>query len=245
MDDLIERLVELESIVQYLSPPAPGESEFCHSPGTIPILISAPHGAAHRRNGRSKEEDEYTVGLARLLAERTGAHALYVWRCSETDPNFDTQAPYKQALKEIVLVSQIKFVLDLHGCAPDRSFGIGLGSIHGRSCPQQLPAILKVLEAYSYSPHAKGLLRLDIDDTFPGGGGRLRETITRYVSTVLGVPALQVELNAYLRVVRRLPSATEHEPFEGKTKEILRAIHALEDVIKAVLSTFERLSRFR
>lgn len=234
MDDLIERLVELESIVNYKSPPKSGESEYNYSPGTIPVLISAPHGAAHRRNGRYKEEDEYTVGMARLLAERTGAHVLYVWRRSETDPNFDSHAPYKQALKEIVQANHIKFVLDLHGCAPDRSFGIGLGSMHGRSCPRQLPAVLEAFETHGYSQDAKDLLRLDIDDTFPGGGGRLQETITRYVSTMLGVPALQVELNAYLRVVRRLPSATEHSPFEGNTEHILRAIWTLEDVVKTV-----------
>lgn len=234
MHDLIERLVELESAVDYKSPPAPGQPEFCYSPGSIPVLISAPHGAAHRRNGHYKEEDEYTAGMARLVAERTGAHVLYIWRRSETDPNFDQSAPYKQALKEAVKINSIAFVLDLHGCAPDRSFGIGLGSMHGQSCPEQLPAILEALAAHGYHPGGEGLSRLDVDDTFPGGGGKRQETITRYVSSVLGVAALQVELNAYLRVVSRLPSATEHNPFRGNPDHILRAIHTLEAIIQAV-----------
>ena len=32
--------------------------------GEIPVLLSAPHGAKHYRNGSFKEEDEYTASLA-------------------------------------------------------------------------------------------------------------------------------------------------------------------------------------
>jgi hypothetical protein len=46
--------------------------------GKIPILISAPHGARHLRNGKWKEEDEYTASIAIKLADLTGAHAIYV-----------------------------------------------------------------------------------------------------------------------------------------------------------------------
>ena len=43
--------------------------------GKIPVLLSAPHGAKHYRNGSFKEEDEYTASLAIKLGKITGAYA--------------------------------------------------------------------------------------------------------------------------------------------------------------------------
>ena len=87
MDALLSRLQMYESQVEYKTPPAAGKPAFRFHPGKLPILLSAPHGAAHMRNGLLKEEDDYTAGLVRLVAEITGAHAIYTWRRSEDDPN--------------------------------------------------------------------------------------------------------------------------------------------------------------
>lgn len=235
MDDILLRLVELESVVKYKSPPATGESEFCYKPGTLPILISAPHGTAHTRNGRLKEEDEYTTGMARLIAERTGAHVLYTWRKSSSDPNYDPASPYKRALKEVVQSHPISFILDLHGCASDHNFGIALGSMGGQSCPEQLPSILAILRKAGYHSEGLGLNRLDLDDAFPGGGGPRQETITRYAVSTLGIPALQIELNAHLRVVRRMPEASKHYSSIGESEQIRQIIATLETIVHAVV----------
>lgn len=40
--------------------------------GIIPVLLSAPHGAKHLRNGEWEEEDEYTSSIAIKLGELTG-----------------------------------------------------------------------------------------------------------------------------------------------------------------------------
>ncbi len=226
--------MELEAEIEYKNPPPSGKPDYCYLPGSIPILISAPHGAAHIRRGSLKEEDEFTAGMTRLLAERTGAHAIYAWRKSTTDPNFDRGAPYKLALREVVNRARIFFVLDLHGCAPDRTFGIALGSMRGRSCPVQLPYILKTFEDHGFSPSSRGLFFLDVDRAFPGSGGDHQETVTRYAVDTLGVAALQVELNAYLRVPRRRADAARDQPFRGDPEMILRTIAALEAVIHAI-----------
>ncbi len=235
MNELVKRLVDLEAEVEYKTPPQPGQPDFCYTPGSIPVLISAPHGAAHTRNRRVKDEDEYTAGMARLVAERTGAHVLYAWRKSATDPNYAARTPFKLALAKIVRDEQIHFVLDLHGCSPRRSFGIALGSMHGLSCPAHFPAILAALNANGFSPAGSGLFRLDVDDTFPGGGGDHQETITRYCVRSLGVAALQVELNAHLRVPHRLPEAAIETPFNQNPLLIRRTIAALEAVVRAVV----------
>ncbi len=98
---VLERLVALEEDVTYREPPADGGPPFRYQSGRLPILLSAPHGAAHRRDGRLKREDEYTAAFARLVAERAGAHVLYAFAQSESDPNYDRESPYKAALAEL------------------------------------------------------------------------------------------------------------------------------------------------
>lgn len=234
MDELIVRLVEFEKEIEYRTPQTPGQPDFRYTPGSIRVLISAPHGAAHTRNGQIKAEDEYTAGMARLIAELTGAHVIYAWRLSDSDPNFNFHAPYKLALKEIVQVNRIKFVIDLHGCSPERAFGIALGSMRGQSCPMELPNILKALEANGYSPSGRGLYHVDVDHTFSGSGGDHHQTITRYAYEVLGVHSLQIELNAHVYVPHRMPDATQKQPFHGNPELIMRTIEALTAIVRSV-----------
>ncbi len=235
MNDWLNRLVALESEVEYKSPPRRGEGEFCFLPGSLPVLVSAPHGAAHTRHGRLKEEDDFTAGMARLCAELSGAHVLYAWRKSATDPNYYPDVPYKQALREIVRRYDIDFVLDLHGCAAYRDFGIALGTMQGRSLsPDCRRLILRVLYHYGFRGSGGWLSRVDIDRTFTGGNGSRQETITRFVSQRLGVAAVQLELNSYLRVVRRRPQASERQPFEGDPAMIERTVQLLVGLVRAV-----------
>jgi hypothetical protein len=112
---ITSRLMELETDIRYQEYATGTEPEYQYTAGTRPILISAPHGAAHTRDGSSKDEDEYTAGMARLLGERTNAHILYARRKSATDPNAYPCAPYKKYLQEIISKNQIRFVIDLHG----------------------------------------------------------------------------------------------------------------------------------
>ena len=128
MLDTIARLKELEADVRYQEPPSPTEPEWGYVPGYLPILLSAPHGAAHVRAGKPKEEDEFTAALARLVAERSGAHVLYARRKSMKDPNWHLDAPYKTFFSaKIVQKANIQFVLDFHGrsATPILAFGTG------------------------------------------------------------------------------------------------------------------------
>lgn len=234
MNGWLERLVELESEIEYKTPPATGEAEFVYTAGQRPVLLSAPHGAAHTRNGRLKEEDDYTAGIARLVAEITGAHVIYSWRKSATDPNYVAEVPYKQALRAIAARQRIGFVLDIHGCAAYRDFGIGLGTMRGQSCPDHYRLILRTFSRAGYHPGGPWLSRLDVDRTFTAGDGQRQETITRFAAQQLRLPTAQIELNAYLRVVRRFPDASDREPFQGDPQHILHAIRALCRLVQAL-----------
>lgn len=230
MNPLLSRLVELESEVAYRAEPEPGRPEFKAISGHLPVLLSAPHGAAHLREGRIKEEDEFTAGMVRLVAEKTGAHALYTYRKSRTDPNYYANVPYKQVLKEIVDQARVKFVLDIHGCAPERDFGLALGTMCNQSCPRHRPSIVDSLAGHGFSVSSRGLLRLDLDRTFTASGNHKVETVTQFAAQKLKIPAAQLEINARLRIVQlNSHGDTEKEP--GDPDDILRTVNALLDLV--------------
>jgi hypothetical protein len=231
--DLIAQLIELESDIRYQEAASAQEPEFRHEPGTLPVLISAPHGATHTRDG-DKGEDEYTAGLARLVGRQTEAHVLYARRKSRTDPNVDPAAPYKLFLLQIVHAHPIRFVLDLHGAKAARDFGIALGTMHGKSCPERGRQILvRTFEKYGISEAGNGLSRLDLDHHWPGEGSVHRETIIRFCQRH-AIPAAQLELNACLRIPARRADATLHDkPFMAEPGLIINLIEALSEIVTA------------
>jgi hypothetical protein len=224
---LLQRLLELESEIVYRSGPLPGEMDFCYQPGKLPLLITAPHGAAHCRAGRLKDEDEFTSGMARLVAEKTGAQTLYVNFQSENDHNYDRETPFKEMIRSLAGEGKVHFVLDLHGASDRHPFGIALGMMGGISCPAQADTILAVLADYGYSPGASNINHLDVDNHFKGGGGPRQETITQFSVSQLSIPAAQLELNAKLRIVYRGADNQHRAPYSGNPENIYRTIQML------------------
>jgi hypothetical protein len=214
--DLLHRLIDLEADVRYQEFTEQYAADFTYKPGLIPVLLSAPHGTVHTRLDKPKQEDEYTSGFAQLVAEMTDAHVIFARYRSQTDPNWYSDTPYKKTLREIVEREAIHFVLDIHGVAEHRKFGIALGTLHGKSCPKHRSIIVRILKRFGFSQDADEVLnRLDLDRWFTAEGMKGGETITRYVWENLAVPAAQFEIHPSLRIVERRPEATEPEPFQG------------------------------
>lgn len=232
MSDLLERLLELEADVLYQEPAPDVASRIGRVSGPVPVLLSAPHGAVHTRRGQAKEEEEFTAAIACHVADMTGAHALYARRRSPTDPNWYRGVPYKKRLREMLEETGLRFVLDLHGMAPDRSVGLALGTMKGESCPEQRDRILEHLKARGFRPDAPFPDRLDVDVTFTGIGVREQETITSFVSQRLGIPAAQLELHPLLRVVERREDASLPGPFHGDPDCISRIVEALVHLVE-------------
>ncbi|MEM7119452.1 MAG: hypothetical protein AAF614_43975 [Chloroflexota bacterium] len=234
-ENVLGRLLTLEQTVSYYTPAPSGEPSFVHEPGQIPILLSAPHGTSHRRNGRLKEEDEYTSALVRLVAAETGAHAIYTHFQSDSDPNWDKHSPYKELIRRIVAKSPIHFVLDIHGMSNRHKIGLAVGTINGRSCPPLYEkSIAQLFEQQQFQrisqAQSKKLSQLRWQ-TFVMNhtrftGGVKNHTVTRFVSQELRIPAVQLELCASLRVVQRGPHGFARKwprPFFGDPVGIRQA----------------------
>jgi len=237
---LLERLAALEAGVTYRDPPPDGRPPFRHQPGRLPILLSAPHGAAHRRDGRYKAEDEYTAAFARLLAERTGAHALYACAQSDSDPNWDRDAPYKAALRQLVAAHDLRFILDLHGMSDRHRFGIAVGTMCGASCRGRHEALIVATltaagfaQAMAQEVREYPTLRWDRFVVNHGRftGGLSSHTVTRFAAEELGVHAAQFELCASLRIVRRRAADKWPPAFRGDPAGIVQTMAAFETLI--------------
>ncbi len=243
LQTVLDRLVALESGVTYREPPDDGGPPFRHEPGRLPVLFSAPHGAAHRRSGRYKQEDEYTAALARLMGRRTGAHVLYAFARSEDDPNYDRHSPYKAALGELVAAHGIRFVIDLHGMSDRHKFGVAVGTMGGHSCrPRHQEAILASLSAAGFRRATAGEAREFLStrwdrfvvDHHRFTGGVVNHTVTRFAAEELGIHAAQFELCAALRIVRQLGPRAQPDHYRGDPAGIERAVLAFEAMTAAL-----------
>ena len=188
--------------------------------GSIPVLISAPHGAKHFRTAEGvwKEADAYTSSLAIVLGRLTGAHVLFVKNKTGEDPNNDAGTSYKKALEKAVKENHIKFVLDLHGSAGRRPFKIDVGIMHASrslcSCPSYRDIMEKVFAGFEsrvfnqhFSAASEG-------------------TITCFARNGLGMEAAQIEINANYRIVE-----SKSTGFKADPRNVLEMVERLRRVI--------------
>ncbi len=196
--------------IHYKLPPPPGHPGLETRVGGMPLLFSAPHACRHRRAGFWKNEDEYTAAIAEGLHRLSGAHAIFTTYQSNPDPHDDGDHNfYKQHLAAFVRQHRPLLVVDLHGVRGSRQFGVGLGSMKGITAPSYEPTIISAFEQVGFRRGATltPLERLTVNHP-RYTGGLIRPTITRFVHQTLGVAAIQVEINAWARVLERLPTST-------------------------------------
>lgn len=220
--------------MRYREPAEDADGRIGYVAGPVPVLLSAPHAAVHTRRGHWKEEEEFTAALVCRAAELSGANALYARRRFPTDPNWNRGVPYKRRMKGIADELELAFVIDVHGTAPDRPFGVSLGTMEGRSCPRERDRILTVLGSHGFRREGAFPDRLDVDDTFTGIGVEGQETVTAYASQELGVPAAQLELHPLLRVVERREDASLPRPFYGDPERIERVLEVLVALVEVL-----------
>ncbi|KAA3660123.1 MAG: hypothetical protein DWQ04_20300 [Chloroflexi bacterium] len=241
--ELLDQLNALEKPIAYFQTPPQGKRSFIWQNGRIPLLISAPHATAHSRRGKIKGEEEYTAALAQLLAQETGAHALFTAYRSSGDPNWDVVTPYKSQLRKLIGQHHIRFVIDLHGMSNRHKFGIAVGTINSRSCPNRESIIAHTFESHKFTRLSQKKVQSYDKLQWHGfvmnhsrfTGGLVNHTITRFVSQSLGIAAVQIELCASIRIVHRdkqfLPA------FTGNPQGITQAYLALASLVQKIAVT--------
>ena len=203
----IDRLASLET--EWFAAGAyrgrPSSPPYVVVPGTIPVMVSAPHAVTHVRGGRTKPSDDFTGAMALLLAESLGCHAIVAARTTDADPNWDPleRSPYKQALVDHVRQGGIALVLDLHGMAAASPSLVEVGSARGATTGPMTGIDLWAraeLEARLASERLALGKRVVLNERMMATSPN---TVASVVARETGAAALQVELSTYVRVPRQ------------------------------------------
>lgn len=105
-----------------------GPFAFTVLPGRLPVLFTAPHAAAHPREGRLKAADRGTGSLALAAAAAAGAWGMAMLRTATYDPNWDPTDPFKEHVERLVRAGVVRAVVDVHGMrASDPEIELGTG----------------------------------------------------------------------------------------------------------------------
>ncbi len=236
MSRLIEEIRDIE--FERIKYNQESEDYFETQEGSIPILISAPHGARHLRKGKWKEEDEYTASIAITLAEATRAYVIYVKNKTIEDPNYTKKTKYKDKVRDIIRDNGIKFLLDVHGVNKNRPFKICVGTRYNNnnqsSCPTYKDTIEEALRDFQEPPIFN---RRNFK-------AKKKETVTSFARRECGIESAQVEINAKYRVVERKPDSSEaisgKEPvFKAEEKDVLDLFNHLKIMILRIRDKIE------
>ena len=173
------------------------EDPFRFFPGTLPVLVSAPHAVRYYRQKRIKISDEFTGSIVYLLNKLTGCHALAVTKLYCGDPNVDNPCLFKERINEICSREKVKLVLDIHGATREHKFDVDLSTNSGKT----LLTKVKMLETLDLNFQTFGLIRLSHNHSAAFG----LNTVTNYVARELEIPAVQLEINKQYRVPAQNP----------------------------------------
>lgn len=171
-----------------------GEPNYKVIPGRIPILLSAPHTVRQLRNGKMKERDGMTGGIAEYLCERFGLWGVIrTWNAAD-DPNYNTDLrseDYRRQVVELVREQGINWMFDLHGCLNKYGFDIDVGVNGGKNLACALSEVQELIGCWRD-------LGLDVrvDAQFQARGDQV---VSDYVHRATGVNCLQVEVSSRVR----------------------------------------------
>lgn len=221
---------------EYLGNKNLSKTGYVYKKGTIPVLISVPHSIKQPARGvynvnGYKLQDTYTGAIGKILSEKTGAHIIYKSSYTGVDDNYVTlsnngetyKTPYRNKIEDIIKNNEIKLVIDLHGFSSDgasKAIELGTNSKKNFAGKEEFLDLIKnSLKKHGFVENSRLKdTNLAIDEKF--SAKVKNRTVTNYVATTLGVPAVQIELGSDFRI-----------PKNGDMTNINKIINALTDVI--------------
>lgn len=82
--------------------------------GNLPILLVAGHNSRQGRNGLIKAADMGTGDIVRRICEKYSLWGMVSTR-AQLDPNWYTDSPFRNEVKNIVRQNDIRLIVDIHG----------------------------------------------------------------------------------------------------------------------------------
>lgn len=158
-----------------------GSDEWRSTPGDV--VLSAPHAVGCQRDGAKKQREDRTGGLVEAAAKVAGAGFMAATGRQASDPNWDADHPYREALLGL---GQI--VLDVHGMRDAHATDVCIGRGLTPSDSETRLALDLAALAKRYGFYAR------LDHPFPAGP----RTLTNWLRE-RGTPCLQLELALRLR----------------------------------------------
>ena len=164
--------------------------------GSIPIVLSAPHSVKQTRNGKIKEAEGETGAIVQILAEKTGAYAIYKTYNNNDDANYDINNLYKEELKQIIETNNIKLLLDLHGAKYESNFDIEIGTDDGKNINDT-----ELIEILKYCLYRNGIKNVKENEKFKAS---TIHTISKYISENTGISCVQIEIAGQFRYIENI-----------------------------------------
>ena len=175
-------------------------------PGSVPVMISAPHSVNHVREGVSKPAELMTGALALWLGKRTGCHVIVRTSNAGGDPNYDSPESngYQRDLLSYLASSGVCVLIDLHGASSDRDFAVDIGTSPTDECPQGrslhghtfVTSFLRYSFEYAFARNDLPKRRVSVNEVFSASRST---TVTGAISSASDVACVQLEVNGTLR----------------------------------------------
>jgi hypothetical protein len=153
-----------------------------------PLVVSAVHAVDHERDGRWKNTDAGTGGLAMALSRVLGCSTIAVTRSVPMmgDANWDTYHPLKAQLEKLGHIDQRTVYIDLHGMKDGNGADVIIGT--GSGTPSSIALAHRIashLEAAKVMTDPEGVKR--------GFGATKPGTMTSWAQRQ-GATAVQLEI---------------------------------------------------
>ncbi|MHC0037462.1 hypothetical protein [Pseudoneobacillus sp. C159] len=215
--DLLQDLIELES--RYKNEDFKENGTYEILTGSIPVIISAPHSVTHFRNGSPKHGEFMTGVLAKLIQKKLDCYCITKTKNDLTDPNYDSEHPYKEEIIDLVTKNGIEFLIDLHIMKSEREAAIEIGTGKGRNVFHNL-VYANILKSQFES---NGITPVIVDEHFTGG---FKNTVSSTISQRSQIPCIQVEINWGL-----LNLQTKENRFVEILESIISSIETIRSLI--------------
>lgn len=101
--------------------------------GSNNILLSAPHGVFHIREGRELPHELGSIQTALYLQSKQECMIIAKTKNNNDDANFELLCDYRKSIDTIIKKHNIKYLIDFHGLSSRHEIDVNLGINGGKN----------------------------------------------------------------------------------------------------------------